>query len=166
MKKRGILIALVLGFCVLGFAQQEIKLTDIAKPGAMGIAEQKGIVLAENTFGPCTVVFSGNAPGSALPVLSKEEQGKWGGKGSFDKLTVLFSGKIYSPNMAEPIVFENKTPEELTLLEIPVFPVILEQPYPLFMDLTVKALSKPVGPSLMDDAGSYRAVLNVTLIRK
>jgi hypothetical protein len=165
MKRRGSLIALVLGLCVSGFAQQEIRLTDIAKPGGMGIAEQKGIVLAENMFGPCKVVFSGNAPGSALPVLSKEEQGKSGGKGSFDKLAMTFSGKIYSPNMGEPIMFENKTPEELTLLEIPVFPVILEQPYPLFLDLTVKAMSKPIGPSLMDDAGVYRAVLNVTLVR-
>jgi hypothetical protein len=165
MNKKGLLIVLVLRFYAASFAQQELKLTDIAKPGDMGIAEQKAIVLAENMFGPCKVVFSGNAPGSALPVLSKEEQGKWGAKGSFDKLEIVFSGKIYSPNLGEPFLFENKTPEELGLLEIPIFPIILEQPYPLFMDLTIKAKSKPIGSALLDDAGIYRAILNVTLVK-
>jgi len=88
-----------------------------------------------------------------------------GGKSSFDKLAVLFSGRVYSPNMAEPILFENKTPEELVLLEIPVFPTILEQPYTLFMDLSIKASSKPIGTVLSDDAGMYQAVLNVSLIK-
>jgi hypothetical protein len=165
MRKQIILVSLVLIFCVMGFSQQEIKLSDINKPGEGGISEQRGIVLAENLFGPHKVVFSGNAPGNAVPVLSKEKQGKSGGKGVFDKLTVLFSGRIYSSNMTEPVSFENKTPEELVLLELPIFPTILEQPFMLFMDLSIKANSKEIGTTLSDDAGIYRAVLNVGLIK-
>jgi hypothetical protein len=165
MRKISYLTCWVFIFCVAGFSQQEIKLSDINKPGENGIAEKQGILLGENLFGPHKLVFSGNSPGTVLPVLSKEEQGKMGGKGTFDKLAVLFSGKIYSPNMTEPIMFENKMPEELVLLEIPIFPTILEQPYTLFMDLTIKASSKPIGMALVDDAGVYRAFLNVSLIR-
>lgn len=162
MKKQIFGMCWILIFCVTGFSQQEIKLSDINKPGENGVVEQLGIVLAENLFGPHKVVFSGNAPGGAIPTLSKEEQGK---SGSFDKLEVLFSGKIYSPNMAEAILFENKTPEELVLMEISIFPTILEQPFTLFMDLSIKASSKPIGTVLSDDAGIYRAVLNVGLVK-
>jgi len=165
MKKQVLGMCWILIFCVLGFSQQEIKLSDINKPGETGIVEQQGIVLAENLLGPHKVVFSGNAPGSAVPALSKEKQGKSGGNGVFDKLAVLFSGKIYSPNMTAPIMFENKTPEELVLLEIPIFPTILEQPFTVFMDLSIKASSKSIGTALSDDAGIYQAVLNVGLIK-
>lgn len=165
MKKQIFLVYLVLVFCIAGFSQQEIKLSNINKPGENGIVEKQGIVLAENLFGPHKVVFSGNAPGSAIPVLSKEEQGKSGGKGVFDKLAVLFSGRVYSPNMAEPILFENKTPEELVFLEIPIFPTILEQPYTVYLDLKIQATSKAVSEELSDDNGIYQAVLNVSLIK-
>ncbi|MGB8953393.1 MAG: hypothetical protein WCC06_12100 [Candidatus Aminicenantales bacterium] len=164
MKRKFFLICWVLVFCIAGFSQQEIKLSDINKPGENGIVEQQGIVLAENLLGPHKVVFSGNSPGSVIPVLSKEEQGTSGVK-NFDKLAVLFSGKIYSPNMAEPILFENKTPEELVLLEIPVFPTILEQPYAVYLDLEIQARSKAVSEKLSDDNGIYQAVLNVSLIK-
>jgi hypothetical protein len=164
MNKYIFLVYWVLLFSIAGFSQQEIKLSDINKPGENGIAEKQGIMLAEYLFGPHKVVFSGYAPGSAVPVLSKEEQGKSGGQGSFDKLAVLFSGKLYSQNMAEPIIFENKTPEELVLLEIQILPIILEQPYTLFMDLSIRASSNSIGKILSDDAGSYQAVLNVILI--
>jgi hypothetical protein len=164
MKKYIFLIFCVFAECIMGSSQQEIKLSDINKPGETGIAERQGIILAENIFGPHKVVFSGNAPGSPLPVLSKEVQGKLGGKGSFNKLAVLFSGKLFSPNMAEPIIFNNKTPEELILLEFLILPIILEQPYALFLDLSIKASSKPIGVAVSDDAGIYQAVLNVILI--
>ena len=62
-------------------------------------------------------------------------------------------------------MFENKTPEELVLIEIPIFPTILEQPFTLFMDLSIKASSKTIGTVLSDDAGEYRAILNVNLIK-
>lgn len=162
MKRKIFLMFLVFLFPLAAFSQEEIKLSDINKPGNTGIAEKQGIVLAENLLGPYKVVFSGNAPGSAIPVLSKEETGD---SGSFDKLAVLFSGRVYSPNMAEPILFGNKTPEELVLLEIPIFPTILEQPYTLFMDLSIKASSKPIDTALSDDNGIYQAVLNVSLIK-
>lgn len=163
MKQKILLICLVLFFYITGFPQQEIRLSDITKPGDNVFLEQKGVVLAELLVGPRKAAFSGNAPGSTVPVLSKEEQGKSGGKASFDKLAVLFSGKIYSPNMAEPIIFENKTPEELVLLELSILPNSLE-PYTLFMDLSIRASSKPIGMTLSDDAGVYRAVLNIVLV--
>jgi len=149
---------------ISGFSQQEIILPDINTPGGNVIAERKGIILAENIFGPRKVIFSGLAPGSAVPVLSKEEQGRSNGKRAFDKLEMSFSGKIYSPNMLEPVIFENKKPEELVRLEFLIFPNILEQTYTLFMDLSIKANSSPIGTGLLDDAGIYRAVLNVSLI--
>ncbi len=161
MKKQIFGMCWILIFCMLGFSQQEIKLSDINKPGEDGVVKQT-FVLAENLFGPHKVVFSGNAPGGAIPTLSKEEQGK---SGSFDKLEVLFSGKIYSSNMTEPIIFENKTPEELVLMEISIFPTILEQPFTLFMDLSIKASSKPIGAVLSDDAGTYSGVLIVRPIK-
>ena len=67
--------------------------------------------------------------------------------------------------MAEPIIFENKTADELVLIEFPIFPIYPEQPYALFMDLTIKASSKPINMTLSDDAGIYQAVLNVTLFK-
>ena len=161
MKWKIFLMFLVFLFPSVAFSQQEIKLSDINKPGETGIGEKLGIMLAENLIGPYEVMFSGNSPGNAVPVLSKQETGK----SSFDKLAVLFSGKIYSPNMAEPIMFENKTPEEIVLLKIPVYPTILEQPYMLFMDLSIKASSKSISAELSDDAGIYQAVLNVSLVK-
>jgi hypothetical protein len=43
--------------------------------------------------------------------------------------------------------------------------MILEQPYTLFMDLSIKASSKPIRTSLSDDAGTYQAILNVILFK-
>jgi len=159
-------VFLLLVFPFSLFAQEQINLGDINKPGDEVISEKTGIVLAENLFGLYKVVFSGNAPGIALPVLSKEEIEDSGSSiGSFDSLVTLYSGKIYSPNMLEPFVFEDKTAEELVLMEIPIFPAILEQPFNLYMDLKVHIASKPINDKLSDDAGNYSAVLNVTLVR-
>jgi hypothetical protein len=158
-------IVLCAFFSGAAFAQEEIKLSNIQKPGDASVAAKPGIVLAENYLGPCKVTFSGNSPGHAVPALAREEAGPGGGKGTFDKLVVLFSGRVYSPNMAEPVIFENKTPEELALLEIPVFPTIPEQPYTLLLDLTIRAASKPIPSTLSDDAGVYAAFLNVILVK-
>ncbi|MFA5095474.1 MAG: hypothetical protein WC447_02335 [Candidatus Paceibacterota bacterium] len=160
--------AFILCFFIFSFSllsQEQIKLANINKPGDVVISEKIGIVLAENLFGPHKVVFSGNSPGSPVPVLSREEKSNSGGKNSFDKLVILFSGKIYSPNMAEPILFENKTAEQIVLLEIPVFPTILEQPFNLYLDLKIQTVSKPINNKLSDDAGEYLAVLNLTLTK-
>lgn len=146
---------------------QDIRLSDIPKPGEIGNAFRIGIVLGENLLGPYKVVFSGNAPGDVIPTLSREETGLSGaGIGSFDKLATLYSGKIYSPtNMSEPFIFENKTPEQLIQMEIPIFPTILEQPYTLYLDITVQASTKPIIDKFSDDAGEYVATLTISLIK-
>jgi len=164
-KKRLAFMFCFLIFPLSLFSQEQINLTRINKPGDVVIAEKVGIVLAKNLLGLYKVVFSGNSPGSPVPVLSREETSNSSGKNSFDKLAVLFSGRIYSPNMAEPILFENKTAEGLVLLEVPIFPTILEQPFDLYLDLKIRAASKPISDKLSDDAGEYSAVLNITLAK-
>jgi len=162
---RIILCAFILVFSVLGFGD-EIKLTDITMPGGSGNATRIGLVLGKNLIGPHKLLFSGTAPGSSVPVLSREETNSSGnGIGSFDRLITLFSGKIYSPGISEPFVFENKTPEELVQMEVTVFPDILEQPYTLYLDLTIQASSHPKNADVSDDAGEYRAEITVTLIK-
>jgi len=110
------------------------------------------------------LLFSGTAPGSSVPVLSREEtNSSGGGIGSFDRLLTLFSGRIYSPGISEPFIFENKTPEELVQMEVTMFPDFLELPYTLFLDLTVQVSSHPKSADVSDDAGEYGAVITVTL---
>ena len=159
MKWKIFLILLVFLFPSVVFSQQEIKLSDIEKPGETGIGEKQGIVLAENLLGSYRVVFSGNAPGDIVPVLSKEETGK----NSFDKLLVLFSGKIYSPEISEPFIFENKSPEELVQMEATMIPNVLEQSYTLYLDLIVVASSHLKNAEVSDDVGEYKATISVTV---
>ena len=160
---KSIVIVLILFLPIISQAQ-DIKLNDIPKPGEIGGAIRTGIVLGKDILGSYQVVFSGNATGIPVPVLSREEISASGsGKGSFDKLATRYSGKIYSPSMAEPFIFENKSPEELIQMEVLVFPTILEQPYTLFMDIKVQASSKFVKDNLSDDAGEYVATLTVNL---
>jgi hypothetical protein len=167
MKKR----ALVFVFCfsifpIYLFPQEPIMLTAIKKPGDVTITERNGVVLAEKLLGVYKVVFSGNAPGNLAPILSRKKTGtsKEGGN-SFDALTTRYSGRIYSPNIEGPIIFENKTAQELMLLEFPIFPKILEQPFDLFLDLKIQTASNPINDKLSDDAGTYSAILTVTLVK-
>lgn len=156
---------LILLFPFLLFSD-EIKLTNITVPGGSGNAIRIGMVLGENLIGPYRVVFSGKAPGSSVPVLSREEtNSSRSGCGSYDKLLTLFSGKLYSPGISEPFVFENKTPEELIHMEVTMSPYILEQPYTLYIDLTIQASSHPKDADVSDDAGTYAATLTVTFIK-
>lgn len=154
---------LILLFPFLLFSD-EIKLTNITVPGGSGNAIRIGMVLGENLIGPYKVTFSGIAPGSSVPILSREEINASGGSiGSFDELITLYSGRIYSPARGEPFVFENKTPKELVHMETTMFPDILELPYTLYIDLTIQASSHPKDADVSDDAGTYTATLTISL---
>lgn len=140
---------------------QSIILQNIKTPGETSQGSVKGAILGENIIGPRKVLFLGEQM-----VLQKEEERKSSfgfGVSKVDKLPTLYSGKISSPGIIEPFVFENKTPEELVLLEIIVFPTILEQPYTLYIDLTVLTSTKPISAPESDDAGEYTARLSITL---
>jgi len=156
--RRIVLIFVILVFSALGFSNQ------ITMPGGSGNIIRTGLVLGENLIGPCIVTFSGTAPGSSIPVLSREETNSSGSKiGSYDKLLSLFSGRIYSPGISEPFVFENKTPEELDQMEVTMFPDFPLQHYTLFLDLTVQVTSHLKNADVSDDAGEYGAMITVTL---
>jgi hypothetical protein len=164
MKKIRLLLFLVLLAPIIGFSQN-IVLPNINVPGGISVGAISGAILSENLIGPRKILFFGDQS-----VLRKEEFGKKSLEFGFstpniDRLATRYSGKIFSPGIIEPFVFENKTPEELSLMEIVVFPRILEQPYTLFIDLAVQASSKPVQNNQSDDAGIYTAKINISLIK-
>lgn len=159
MKRMLLLFFILLGPLIC--LSQSIILQNIKTPGETSRGAIKGAVLGENMIGPRKVLFLGEQM-----VLQKEEVGKnsFGLSASkVDKLPTFYSGKIFSPGIIEPFVFENKTPEELILLEIIFYPTILEQPYTLYIDLTVLTSTKPISAPESDDAGEYTARLSITL---
>lgn len=161
-------IVLVFGILLFSVAifSDEIRLSNIAVPSGSGSVTRVGIVLGENLMDPCKVLFSGTSPGSSVPVLSREETNSSGsGIGSYDRLMTLYSGRIYSPEITEPFVFENKTPEELVQMEVSVFPDILGQPFVLYLDLTIQASSHLKEDEISNDAGEHGAMITVTLIK-
>ena len=162
-------IVLVFGILLFSVAifSDEIRLSNIAVPGGSGDVTRTGIVLGEDLTGFYEVLFSGIAPESSVPVLSREEtNSSESGIGSYDRLMTLYSGKIYSsPEIIEPFVFENKTPEEFIQMKVNVFPDFLEQPFTLYLDLTIQASSHPKEDEISNDAGEYGAMITVTLIK-
>lgn len=143
---------------VLTFSQQVFHMQKVNTPGTKSEGVIKGYVLGENLIYPMKVKFVGD----------KEEMSfkkKEAGRQSFDKTPTLYSGRIYSPGIIEPFVFENKTPEELVFMEIMVFPSILGAPYSLFIDMKVVTETKKVeNKSLSDDAGTYVSKISVKLL--
>lgn len=164
MKRIRLLFFLVLLAPIISFPQNII-LPNINVPGGISVGAVNGAILSENLIGPRKILFFGDQS-----VLQKEEAGKKSlgfgfGVPSIDMLATRYSGKIFSPGIIEPFVFENKTPEELSVMEITVFPKILEQPYTLFIDLAVQTSSKPAQDNQSDDAGIYTAKINISLIK-
>ncbi|QQG52983.1 MAG: hypothetical protein HY931_01985 [Candidatus Falkowbacteria bacterium] len=164
MKRIRLLLFLVLLAPIISFSQNMI-LPNISVPGGISTGVISGAILSENLIGPRKILFLGNQS-----VLQKEESGKKSlefgvSVPNIDRLTTLYSGKIFSPGIIEPFVFENKTSEELSLMEITVFPKILEQPYTLFIDLAVQVSSKLVQDNQSDDAGIYTAKINIRLTK-
>lgn len=159
-----ILVFTVLIFSVTAHAQKLVEINKINKPGQSRVGTANNIVLGKNVIGPCKVTFSGIAPGSSVPILSRGEKDAYGGNiGSYDKLVTLFSGEIRSPGVAVPFKFKNITPAEFIQMEVNVHPRSLEQPYNIYLDLKVQIISHSVGDKLSDDAGEYNAVITVTI---
>ena len=159
--KRKLLMFLVFLVPIFCFAQ-DIILPNISMPGGFSIGAINGAMLGENLIGPRKILFSGSQ-------FQKEEVGiKTSGFGvratNIDKLQTFYSGRIFSPGIIEPFVFENKTSEELAMLEVKVFPKILEQPYTLSLDLIIRTSSKPISAEQSDDAGKYETKILITLI--
>jgi hypothetical protein len=164
MKRIRCLLFLVLLAPIIGFSQNII-LPNISVPGEISVSAISGAVLSENLIGPRRILFSGDLSGLQREETGKKSLGFGFSTPGIDRLATRYSGKIFSPGIIEPFVFENKTPEELSLMEIMVFPKILEQPYTLFIDLAVQTSSKPVQDNQSDDAGIYTAKINISLIK-
>ena len=164
MRRIRILFFFVLLVPFFGFTQ-DIILPNISLPGGVSVGAINGAVLGENLIGPRKILFSANK-------LQKEEVGKKiSGFGvattNVDQLSTLYSGKIFSPGVDNVFVFENKTSEELSLLEVTLFPKILELPYTLFIDLVIRTTSKPISANPLeksDDAGKYAAKILISLM--
>jgi hypothetical protein len=163
MKKWLLFLVLIPLIC----SSQDIVLKNINIPGAISVGVINGAVLSENLIGPRKVIFEKD-PNKMIFQKTEERKSFRFGEGSSvsDKLTTLYSGKIFSPGILEPFIFENKTPEELSTIEVTVYPTHLEQPYTLFIDLKVQTSSKPVikNQNDSDDAGTYNAKINISLI--
>ncbi len=145
---------------------QEVVLKNINIPGDKSLGVINGAILSENLIGPRKVIFEKNPNQMVLQKIEERKSFRFGLESSdMDKLSTLYSGKIFSPGITEPFIFENKTPEELSVLEVVVFPVILEQPYTLYIDLKVQVSSKTVSVNQIDsdDAGTYNAKITIYL---
>ena len=119
-------------------------------------------VLGENIIGPRKILFFGDQ----LDLQRKEEgnsSSRNNVKGVFELLPTHFSGRIHSPGIIEPFIFTDKSPAEMLLMEVTVFPIHLEEPYTLFIDLEVKTSPKSKPDNQSFDAGIYNAIINVNL---
>lgn len=159
MNKTRFLVFLVLLTPLFCFSQ-EVVLSSMKVPGSTSVGVISGAVLGENLLGPRKIVFS-----SEQGDLQKRQVEKKSAKAGKDvSIPTLYSGRIFSPGIIEPVVFKDKTKEELVLLEAKVFPIRLEEPYTLYIDLTVSASSAPVKSNKSVDAGDYTANLSINLI--
>jgi hypothetical protein len=129
---------------------QGFVLPSIAIPGQISEGEIKSVVLKENLLGPKRLVFFAD-------YFQKEETSANCLDCGVDKLEVKYSGRIFSPGILEPFIFEDKSPEELRLIESLIFPLILEQPYTLYLDLSVRVMSNPISIDKSADAGVYNS---------
>ncbi len=159
---RKVLIFLIFCMPFISFSQ-DVVLQNIATPGGTSMSTINGAILGENLIGPRRVLFSGD-------YLQKEQSNKssinFGIQvPNIDKLTTFYSGRIFSPGIIEPFVFENLTPEQLVNLEITVFPVHLEQLYSLYVDLVISVTSKTISSKQLDEAGHYKARISISLLK-
>lgn len=159
MKK---LISLLIILLPLLLFSQELILSNILIPGEEKISEQKAFLISENIQGPKKILLTAEYLRRHEERLSSSIRGF--NQSEIDELKTLYSGMIYSPGIVKPFVFNNILPEELAQLDIVVFPNYLEQPYSLYLDLTVKYSSKPIGDKKSDDAGVYNGKLIIKIV--
>lgn len=160
MKCLKLLFYLSLFTPIICYSQNNLVLPSIAVPGSTSIGVFNGVVLGQNLMGPRRITFTGNQMN-----LERKETGETSGSstGAIDKLATLFTLRIFSPGITQPVLLENKTQEELNLIELRVFPVNMGMPYNLFLDLKVQVSTKPISASLSDDAGVYDARVNISI---
>ena len=163
MNKTRFLVFLVLLTPLFCFSQ-EIVLSSMKVPGSTSVGVISGAVLGENLLGPIKIVFSSEQSDLQKRQVEKKSSKIGAGTSQPEKIPTLYSGRIFSPGIIEPFVFKDKTKEELVLLEAKVFPIRLEEPYTLYIDLTVSASSAPVKSNKSVTAGDYIANLSINLI--
>jgi len=165
MKKRmKLLLFLVLLTPVICYSQ-DIVLSNINIPGKTGVGVINGAVLGENLLGPRKIIFI-LEQGDLQKIQNEKKSSRSKVETShIEKIPTLYSGRIFSPGIIEPFVFKDKTQEELSVIEAKVFPIRLEEPYTLFIELTVQAFSEPVKSNKSIDAGDYNAKISINLIK-
>jgi hypothetical protein len=133
-------------------------------PGSTSVGVISGAVLGENLLGPRKIVFFSEQGNLQKRPVEKNLSHVSSDTSQAEKIPTLYSGRIFSPGITAPFVFKDKTQEELAILEAKVFPIKLEEPYTLYIDLTVQASSMPVKSNKSVDAGDYTANLSINLI--
>lgn len=149
----------------IGQVIEPVTLGPISHPGGSVSQTKTSFILTENLFTPQKVIFQGFAPGSALPVLSREELDvHQRGTGVFDFLETKFTIRVYTEQV-EFFRFENIAGEELIAREVVIAPQGPGIPTgKVFIDLTVTAALHPSETGFSSDAGIYGATLVVTLV--
>ena len=161
MKKRMLFLVLLTPLICYS---QDIVLPNINIPGGTSVGVINGAVLGENLIGPRKIIFIWEQ-GDLQKIQIKNKSSRFTEETSpVEKIPTLYSGRIYSPGIIEPFVFKDKTQEELSIIEVKVFPIRLEEPYTLFIDLIVQASTDPVTSKKSIDAGIYTAKISINLI--
>lgn len=141
---------------------QELVFSNIKTPISKSVSVISAAVLGGDIIGPRKILFFGNQLD-----LKKQEVGKGSSRSSkrgvIELLPTRYSGRIYSPGIIEPFIFTDKSPAEMLLMEVLVFPIHLEEPYTLFIDLEVKTSPKFMPENQSFDAGEYNAIININL---
>jgi hypothetical protein len=165
MRKRMIILTAVILAASTGTGRpQQLVLPPLTAPGSVSRGKIP-VIVTPQLMGRCKMIFSGFAPGIALPVLSREETDPSGrGLGKYDRLDTFFTGSIMFQS-TELYSFVDKLAEELVRVE----PVISSPPGfpigPITLDLEIKAASSPTFSIHSQDAGIYTATLVITLIQ-
>jgi|GEM_PF-2617683 hypothetical protein len=126
----------------------------------------KGGVLGKNLYGPKKVVFVDYQNDFKKNNSSTEEKNHFGvnKKKPSNTLAVVYSGRIYSPDINEDFIFENKTMSELSKMEIKVSPSVYGVPYTLYLDLETKIPTSLEANKFAIPAGEYSTQINIKLV--
>ena len=144
--KTSLVLSFLLAISSMAFSQV------IEKPGESTVVGAGESLLSENLFGSYVLTFSG-VNGGNVPYLTREETNASGsGIGSFDKLETLYSGRLYSVDKQGEeqvfIEFQDKTPEQLSVMEIEINPENGGSGLPPnIRGIIARRLSQNVGPN-------------------